>query len=492
MSRTKTANHPAAQPAGHSATDRNKVLWLLALAMFLVVLDSAIINVALPAIKSAMHFNDASLQWVVTGYVLTFGGFLMLGGRTADLYGRRRILVIGIAGFVVCSLAAGLAISSTMLIAARALQGIAGAFMAPTALSILLATFEEGPPRNHALSIWSLVASGGAAAGVFLGGLLTQYLGWRWCFFVNIPIGIITIYYVMKHVPAHIQEESDKNLDIPGAVLVTGGLMTLVYALSLTPQIGWTNPGTLVCLGVSAGLLGLFILNENRVKHPLVPLSIFRLRNVTGGNLVMLPVVAGALGMFFFVSLFIQNVLGYSPSLTGLAFLPIPVLIGIISYNAPKLLMRFGFKPLLVGGVALVTFATFLMSFIGTGTSYFTHLLPIFLLLATGFGISFVAITVAATAGVPLDEAGLASGLINTSQQIGSALGLAILAVVASAATTAATAAGQAPKVAAVIGYQRAFLTAAALMAIALLIGIVVIRTPKDQPGSADAPVVSH
>jgi EmrB/QacA subfamily drug resistance transporter len=453
--------------------------------MFLVVLDSAIINVALPAIKAAMHFGDASLQWVITGYVLTFGGFLMLGGRTADLYGRRRVLVIGIAGFIICSLLAGLAINATMLIAARALQGVAGAFMAPSALSILLATFEEGPPRNHALSIWSLVSSGGAAAGVFLGGVLTQYLGWRWCFFVNVPIGIVTIYYVLQHVPAHIQEESDKNLDIPGAILVTGGLMTLVYALSLTPQVGWTNPVTLTCLAASALLLGLFVLNETRVKHPLVPLSIFRLRNVTGGNLVMLPVVAGALGMFFFVSLFIQNVLNYSPSLTGLAFLPIPVLIGVISYNAPKLLMRFGFKPLLVAGVSLVTFATFLMSFIGTGTSYFGQLLPIFLVLAVGFGISFVAITVAATAGVPLDESGLASGLINTSQQIGSALGLAILAVVASAVAKASVAAGHSAKAAAVIGYQRAFLTAAALMTIALLIGIFVIRTPKDKSAGA-------
>jgi MFS family permease len=253
----------------------NKVLLLLALAMFLVVLDSAIINVALPAIKSAMHFTTASLQWVVTAYVLTFGGFLMLGGRTADLFGRRRVLVIGVAGFIAFSLMAGLAPTGPLLIAARALQGIAGAFMAPTALSILLATFEEGPPRNRALSIWSIVASGGAAAGVFLGGLLTQYLGWRWCFFVNVPIGLVTIYYILRHVPAHIQEASDKNLDVPGAVLVTGGLMTLVYGLSLAPQHGWTNPGTLISLGLSALLLVLFVFNEARVKHPLVPAAIW-------------------------------------------------------------------------------------------------------------------------------------------------------------------------------------------------------------------------
>jgi EmrB/QacA subfamily drug resistance transporter len=466
--------------------DRNTTLWLLALAMFLVILDSAIINVALPAIKDAMHFTTASLQWVITGYILTFGGFLMLGGRTADLYGRRRVLVAGIAGFIAFSLLAGLAVSAPMLIAARAFQGLAGAFMAPTALSILLATFEEGPERNHALSIWSLVASGGAAAGVFLGGLLTQYLGWRWCFFVNVPIGIAAIYYILKHVPAHIQEASDRNLDIPGAVLITGGLMSLVYGLSLAPQAGWTAPSTLVSLVAAAVLLAAFLINETRVKHPLVPLSIFRIRNVTGGNLMMLPIVAGALGMFFFVSLFIQNVLHYSPSQTGIAFLPIPVIIGFISYKAPKLLMRFGFKPLLVAGTVLTTLGTFLMSFIGTGTTY-TQLLPIFVILACGFGISFVAITVASTAGVPLDEAGLASGLINTSQQIGSALGLAILAAVAAATTTAAASNGHDATAASIFGYQRAFFTAALLMGIALLVGIFVIKTPPQAAANSES-----
>jgi EmrB/QacA subfamily drug resistance transporter len=473
--------------------DRSKstTLWLLALAMFLVVLDSAIINVALPAIKTAMHFTTASLQWVLTGYVLTFGGFLMLGGRTADLYGRRRVLLAGIAGFIAFSLLAGLATSATWLIAARALQGLAGAFMAPTALSILLATFEEGPERNRALSVWSIVASGGAAAGVFLGGLLTQYLGWRWCFFVNVPVGLLAIYLIRRQVPAHIQEARDQNLDVPGAALVTGGLMALVYALTLASQQGWTAASTLITLVVSAVLLGGFIVNETRAPHPLMPLSIFRIRNVSGGNLMMLPIVAGALGMFFFVSLYIQNVLGYAPSQTGLAFLPIPVLIGVISYQAPKLLAKFGFKPLLVVGTALTTLGTFLMSFVGEHASYAAQLLPIFIILACGFGVSFVAITVAATAGVPADEAGLASGLINTSQQIGSALGLAILAVVASTATAAAAADGHTAVAASVLGYQRAFFTAAVLMFIALLIGIFVIRTPKGEAGAPTPPPVA-
>jgi EmrB/QacA subfamily drug resistance transporter len=461
--------------------NRTAILWLLALAMFLVVLDSAIINVALPSIKSGLHFDQATLQWVLTSYILTFGGFLMLGGRTADLYGRRLVLVLGIAGFTLFSLLTGLAVNAPMLIAMRALQGLAAAFMAPTALSILLATFEEGHERNRALSVWSVVASGGAAAGVFLGGVLTQYLGWRWCFFVNVPIGILAIVSILRYVPAHIQESEDKHLDVPGAVLVTGGLMALVYALTLAVHGGWTNAATETWLTISAALIGAFLWNETRAKHPLVPLSIFRIRNVSGGSLMMLPVVAGALGMFFFASLYIQNVLHYTPVATGLAFLPVPIIIGVISYQAPRLLGRYGFKPLLVVGTALTTVGVFLMSFVDGHSTYITFLLPVFVILAFGFGISFVAITVAATTGVPPDESGLASGLINTAQQIGGALGLAVLAVVASSTTVAAAASGRTLAAASVLGYQRAFLCAAALIAVALLVGIFVIEVPQPQ-----------
>jgi EmrB/QacA subfamily drug resistance transporter len=458
---------------------KNTVLWLLALSFFLVVLDTAIINVALPAIKTGLHFSQTNLQWVITGYILTFGGFLMLGGRTADLYGRRRVLVLGISGFVAFSLLTGLSVSAPMMIAMRALQGLAGAFMAPTALSILLATFDEGRERNRALSIWSIVASGGAAAGVLLGGVLTQFLGWRWCFFVNVPIGIAAAWAIHRTLPAHIDEAADRRLDVPGAVLVTAGLMALVFGLTEATAAGWAAPATVGTFIVSAALLAAFIVNEARAPHPLMPLSIFRIRNVAGGNLMMLPAIAGALGMFFFASLFIQNVQGYSPLVTGLYFLPVPVIIGVISYQAPRLLDRFGFKPLLVGGTALTTLGVFLMSFVNAGSSYFTGILPVFVLLALGFGVLFVAIVVASTAGVPPEESGLASGLINTSQQIGGALGLAILAVVASSATAAAAAQGHAAASAAVFGYQRAFLTAAALMSISLLVAIFVIRAPE-------------
>jgi EmrB/QacA subfamily drug resistance transporter len=457
----------------------DQLLWLLALTMLLVVLDSAIINVALPAIKAAMHFDAPTLQWVVTSYVLTFGGFLMLGGRTADLYGRRSVLVAGIAGFSIFSLLTGLSVSAPMLVTMRALQGLAAAFMAPAALSILLVAYPEGPERNRALSVWSVVAAGGAAVGVFLGGLLTQYLGWRWNFFVNVPIGAFAIAAILKRVPLHEAEAQDKRLDLPGAILVTAGLMALVYALTEASQAGWGAAPTLAALAASVVLLALFVVNERRSRYALVPLSIFRIRNVSGGNLMMLPVVAGALGMFFFLSLFIQNELHFTPVMTGLCFLPVPIVIGVISYLAPRLLERFSFKSLLVVGTALATLGIFLMSFITTGSTYFFGLLPILMILALGFGIAFVAITVAATSGVTEDEAGLASGLINTSQQVGGALGLAVLAVVANASTQASLRSGHTLAQATVLGYQRAFLCAAVLMALALVVGIVVIAGPK-------------
>ncbi|HEY2004097.1 MAG TPA: MFS transporter [Candidatus Saccharimonadia bacterium] len=467
-----------------SHPSKNTVLWLLALSFFLVILDSAIVNVALPAIKTALHFNSATLQWVITGYILTFGGFLMLGGRTADLYGRRRILLLGIAGFILFSLLTGLSTNAPMMIAMRALQGLAGAFMAPTALSILLATFEEGPERNRALSIWSIVASGGAAAGVLLGGLLTQTLGWRWCFFVNVPIGILAIIALDRTLPPHIAESSDHNLDAPGAVLVTLGLIALVFGLTSASGSGWTAVSTLTAFASAIILLVAFVFNESRVTHPLMPLGIFKTPNIAAANLMMLPAVAGALGMFYFASLFIQNVLRSTPLTTGLYFLPVPVIIGVVSYQAPKLLTRFGSRPLLISGTALTTLGVYLMSLINAGSAYFTAILPVFTLLALGFGVLFVAIVIAATTGIPDDEAGLASGLINTSQQIGGALGLAILAEVASSTTVSAAAHGASLQAASVLGYQRAFLTGAILMALALVVAIFIIREPvKPAPG---------
>ncbi len=457
------------------------ILVLLSLTQLLVVIDSVIVNLALPAIKSSLHFDAASLQWVLTAYILTFGGFLMLGGRTADLYGRRRVLVLGIAGFSLSSLLLGFTSSSTILIALRALEGLAAAFMSPAALSILLTTYPEGDERNRALSVWSVVISGGAAFGVILGGILTQYAGWRWNFFINVPIGMVAIVGILKWVPAHIQEDQDRHLDLPGAVLVTGGLMALVYALTLASRSGLADSATLISLAVSLVLLVAFFLNEKRSKHPLVPFSIFRSRNVSGGNLVMLPVVGASLGVGFFASLYIQNVLRYSPSMSGLSFLPIPIIIGVVSTRAPGLIGRFGFKSMLVVGTALIALGVFLMSLWRADSSYFSQLFPAFVILAVGDGLAFVALTVAATTGVRPDQTGLASGLVNTSQQVGGALGLAVLAEVASSIISSDLGAGRSLAQANLHGYQQAFFYAAMMLVLALVIIIFVIRSPKSK-----------
>lgn len=456
----------------------------------MVVLDSAIVNVALPALKEALHFEPASLQWVVTGYTLAFGGFLLLGGRAADLYGRKRVLLTGIIGFTLFSLLIGLSESSFAVVVLRALQGLSAAFMSPAALSILLTTFKEGKERNLALGIWSAVGAGGAAVGVLLGGILTEYLGWEWNFFVNVPVGLAVIYGLIKYVPAHIKEEKDKNLDVPGAVLVTTGLVGLVYTLVQAPEWGWISTNTIGFLVLSALLLVGFVVNESKVKHPLMPLSIFRIRNVRGANLVMIPVTAGIMGMFFFVSLYVQGILQYSPVETGLSFLPVPITIGIVATVVSRYIGKVGFRPLLIVGSVLLTIGTFLLSYVSLDGSYLVNVLPGLLIMAVGAGMTFVAVSVAATSGVPGHEAGLASGLLNTSQQMGGALGLAILSGVATSAATTAVTNGTATSVAAasVAGYSAAFVAASVFTGFALLIAIFVIHQKKVVSSSVKEP----
>lgn len=470
------------------------ILTLLAIAQFMVVLDSAIVNVALPALEKALHFEPASLQWVVTGYTLAFGGFLLLGGRASDLYGRKRVLLAGITGFTIFSLLIGLADSSFMVIVLRALQGLSAAFMSPAALSILLTTFKEGKERNAALGIWSAVGAGGAAVGVLLGGILTEYFGWEWNFFVNVPVGLAVLYGLAKYVPAHIKEEKDKNLDIPGAVLVTTGLVGLVYALVQAPEWGWTSGNTIGYLVLSALLLVGFVINESKVKHPLMPLSIFRIRNVLGANLVMVPVMAGLMGMFFFISLYIQGILQYSPVETGLSFLPVPIVIGIVSTLASRWIARTGFKPLLIAGSIFLTIGTFLLGSVSVDGSYLVNVLPGLMIMGVGAGLTFVSVTVAATSGVPGHEAGLASGLLNTSQQMGGALGLAILSGVATSSATDAITSGAATSAAAasVAGYSAAFVTASIFTGFALLIALFVIHQKKTEAKSAPEAVSLH
>jgi len=462
------------------------LLLILAAAQFIVILDGSIVNVALSSIMQGLGFTPENLQWVVTSYILAFGGFLLLGGRAADLFGRKRIFLIGLIGFTLGSLLAGIAQNEVMMIVARAIQGITAAFMSPAALSIILTEYKEGPERNKALGVWGAVGAGGAAAGLIIGGLLTEYLGWRWDFMVNLPIGVALIILAIKYVPAHHSEAEHSDLDLFGALFVTSGLMTLVYGLTSAPDWGWTSLSTVAWIGSALVLLGAFIFNELKVKHPLVDFGIFRIRNLTGANLTQLFISSGLMSMFFFVSLYLQNILHFKPVETGLAFLPFAVTVGITATQASRFIGRFGYKPFLVGGPLVMAMGLFMLSHISVDGSYFAVVLPALILMAIGGGLTFISVSVAATSGVPQDEAGLASGLLNTSQQIGGALGLAILSGVA--ATSAHNAITTGVQAATVTGYHSALIVASLFAIAASIVSFIVIKQKKGSQ-SAEAPI---
>jgi len=461
------------------------ILVVVALAQFMVVLDTSIVNVALPAVQHAFHMTESSLQWVVTAYTLAFGGFLLLGGRAADLFGRRKMFMIGTAIFGVASLLDGMSQSGGMLMSLRAAQGFAAALMSPAALSIVLVTYREGHERNTALAVWGAVASGGAAAGVLLGGLITQYLGWRWNFFVNVPVAVFVITAAWKLVPAHESEETHNELDLPGAISITAALMLLVYGLVEAPAHGWTAHSTLAYFTMSAALFVCFVMNEQRSKHPLVPFRIFKVRNVTAADLIQMPIVAGMYSTFFFTSLYTQNVLGYSPVRTGLSFLVIPVMIAISATNVPRLVKKVGFKPILMFAPLVTASALFWLSHMRVQGTYVHDLLPGFIVMGLGMGASFVAITIAATSGVEGRESGLASGLLNTAQQVGGALGLAVLTGVATSAATRyvkhlKTAPNKlTPLTAQVHGLHIAFYVATGFLVTAALLATVLLKQQK-------------
>ena len=460
------------------------LLVLLALAQFMVVLDVSIVNVMLPTVRHAFNMSVTNLQWVVTAYTLTFGGFLLLGGRAADLFGRRKVFLIGVTLFIIASLADGLSQSGTMLIVLRGLQGLAGALMSPAALSIVLVTYREGHERNLALSVWGAVAAGGAAVGVLLGGILTQYLGWRWNFFVNIPIGFIVIYGVYNLAPKHESEEKHSDLDLPGAISITASLMLLVYGLVKAPILGWTSRSSFIFFGLSVLLMAFFIWNENRSKHPLVPLSIFKIRNVAGANGIQLMVAASLFSVFFFTTLYMQEILGYSPVKTGFSFLIIPFVIAITATIAPKLIQKVGFKPILIVAPLITATGLFILGHLPVQGSYFTHIMPGLIVMGLGLGVSFVTILVAATSGVAPKLSGLASGLVNTSQQVGGSLGLAILSGIAASATTRyivhAHSLSQYTIVSGTVhGYRTGFYIAVFFSIFASIVAAFVIKAPK-------------
>jgi EmrB/QacA subfamily drug resistance transporter len=425
-----------ARPSVHDhAVNPWLVLVLVCMAQFMVILDATIVNVALPSIQADLEMSDADLQWIVNAYTLVFGGFLLLGGRAGDLIGRKKVFLIGVVVFSVASLLNGLAPSSEFLILARGLQGLGGALIAPAALSIITTTFAEGVDRAKAMSVWAAIAVGGAAVGLLLGGILVEALSWPWIFFVNVPVGIAVFLAALRYVPESKDERAHKAFDVAGAVTVTAGLVTLVYAIVKAQEKGWLSAHTLIVGGIALALLAAFLVIERRSVEPLVRLSIFRVRTVRAANVAMFFVACGLFAMFFFTTLYLQRVLGYSALEAGLAFLPFTLGIIIGAGLSQALVPKVGARELPIIGMALAIAGMLLFLRLEPDGSYVTDVLPGFILASIGMGLTFVPVTLIATSGIPPEDAGLASGLYNTSQQIGGALGLAVLSTLAVDAT---------------------------------------------------------
>jgi EmrB/QacA subfamily drug resistance transporter len=411
-------------------------LAIICVAQFMVILDVSIVNVALPSIQRGLHFSEQNLLWVLNAYALFFGGFLMLGGRVADKLGRRRVFVTGVMLFSVASLFCGLASSSGWLVAARAVQGLGAAILSPAALSILTVTFKEGAERNKALSIWGAIAGAGGAFGVLLGGILTQEVGWQWIFYVNVPIGSLVVLASFFILAPSLSEDERRGFDIPGAIALTTSLVLMVFALVKSTSWGWASTRTIGTLAVSIILLGAFILIERRTTSPLVPLSIFGNRSLSVSNVVSLALGASIFSMFYFLSLYMQEVLGYSALRTGIGYLTIASAIIIAAGAAQALVAKLGIRSVMTLGMLLASGGLVYFTQISPHGSYAATLLPGFLLAGVGLGLSFVPVTIGAVSGVVADEAGVASGLITTTQQIGGALGVAVLSTIAVSATT--------------------------------------------------------
>ncbi len=407
------------------------VLVLVCLAQFMVILDATIVNVALPTIQTDLDMTDTNLQWIVNAYTLIFGGFLLLGGRAGDLAGRKKVFLIGLVLFTSASLLCAVATGSTWLIMSRGLQGLGAALVSPAALSIVTATFREGADRTKALGVWSAIAVGGGAVGLLLGGILVETLSWPWIFLVNIPVGIVAFVLSLRYVPESRDEHAHKTFDIPGAVAVTAGLIALVYGIVRSAELGWGSGQVIGILAVSAVLLIGFVVIEHRSAEPLVRLSIFAVRTVRGANVAMLIVACGLFSMFFFNTLYLQRVLDFSPIESGLAFLPFTAGIIIGSIASQQLIPRLGAREVPIVGLLIAVLGMLLFLRLTPESSYLADILPGIMLTSIGMGLTFVPLTLIATSGIPVDDAGLASGLFNTSQQVGGALGLALLSTFA-------------------------------------------------------------
>jgi len=467
------------------------VLVLICIAQFMVILDATIVNVALPSIQKDLNLSEGNLQWIVNAYTLVFGGFLLLGGRLGDLIGRKRIFLIGLVIFTTASLLDGLSTSEGMLIGARALQGLGAALVSPAALSIISTTFAEGRERARALGVWAAIAIGGSAVGLVLGGFLTQYFSWQWIFFVNVPVGIAAFVLSLRLIPESRDEHAHRSYDIAGAVTVTGGLMALVYAIVGAQSAGWASAKTIGFFALAAVLLAAFVAIELRAKAPLVRLSIFRVRSLLTANLTMFLAASAIFAMFFFNTLYLQRVLGYEPLKAGLAFLPftagIIVSAGLASTFAP----RIGVRPVAAVGMLLTAGGLLLLTQLPVDGSYLANVLPSILLSSLGMGAVFMPLTLVATTGLKNEDQGLASGLFNTSQQVGGALGLAILSTIATSKTASA---GGTSTEALVVGFHWAFGVGAVIMLAALVVMLSLLRKRDveriEQEAASDEPVV--
>ena len=473
------------------------ILALACLAQFMVILDVSIVNVALPAIRSSLGFSASNLQWILNAYTLAFAGLLLLGGRLADLFGRRRIFLVGLAIFTIASLTGALSNSQGVLIASRALQGLGGAILSPSTLTIITTTFEEGRARAKALGMWSAVAGAGGAAGALLGGVLTDLLSWRWIFLINIPIGIIAVIGTLIYLGERKSSSSKRSLDVVGSVLVTVGVTSLVFGLVSGGEVGWSSLQTLGSFALSVVLVSLFLLYEAKgASSPIVPLGLFRLRSLSVSNLAMFFVGGAVFASWYFLSLYMQEVLGYSPLQAGLAFVPQTLAIVVGAQISSRLVTRLGPRPILVVAPILSAIGLFLLHGISANSSYLGTLAIPSVLITLGVGLSFTPLAIAATGGVPREQAGLASGLLNTSRQLGGAIGLAGLSAVALAQSNSVQAAQRAAghflthaviNLSLASGYGRALEISALVALAAAATAFLLPRSPKRSTSSPDS-----
>jgi EmrB/QacA subfamily drug resistance transporter len=465
-----------------TTTDRRRwlALYVLCLGMLMIVLDATIVNVALPSIQDDLGFSQSSLAWVVNAYLIAFGGLLLLAGRMGDLIGQRRMFLVGLAVFTGASFLCAVAQTQGMLIGARFVQGVGGALASAVILGMIVTMFPEPREQANAIGVYSFVASAGASIGLLLGGALTEAINWHWIFFVNIPIGIATALLALRLVDHRDGIGLDKGADVPGAVLITGGLMLGVYTILQVGEVGWGSTQTLGLGAVAVALLAAFVARQARIDNPLMPLRLFRSRNVAGANIVMGLLVVGFFGMFFLGALYLQGILEYNPLQVGLAFLPSCLVMGTLSLGfAERLIMGIGAKAALVAGLAFATAGLLLFARAPVDASYFVDVFPVMMLLGTGAGLAFPALMTLAMSGATPSDSGLASGLVNTTTQVGGAIGLALLATLATERTDALRAGGESAQAALNGGYHLAYLIGAALVTVAIAAALWVLRAPR-------------